>query len=72
MQKYVDRKDLVFCSYLQYFSPVWPPRRALLHSKLCQRDLEFVQRDLEFIQRDLEILQRDLEFLQRDLALQPT
>ena len=45
-----------------FFCPVWPPRWAILHPSLRQRDLEFAQRDLEFVQRDLEFPQRDLEF----------
>ena len=47
------------------FSPMWPPRTALLHSNLRQRDLEFAQLDLDFVQRDLD-------FVQLDLELQPT
>ena len=65
MQKYIDLKYLISHRYLQHFSPLWPPRTALLHSNLRQRDLEFAQLDLDFVQRDLD-------FVQLDLELQPT
>ena len=34
---------LLLILILFIFSPVWPPRKALLHSNLRHRDLEFVQ-----------------------------
>ena len=55
IQKYLDRRDLIFCCYLQYFSLLRIPRVTLLEAKLRQRDLESVRRDLEFVKRDLEL-----------------